>query len=604
VLLVLAVSGCASGRTRRDAPHDAPQTYRAAVAADHAIASEAGAEILRKGGNAVDAAVATSFTLSAVRPESCGIGGGGFMIIRFHRDPKFGDTSVALNYREVAPAAVEPEYFEKLADPAASTRGGTAVAVPGTVAGLLYALEHYGSLDRATVLAPAIRAAEEGFLADESYVHAVRDAMKRLRETRDGDRRFAFVLRRLLHNGEIKAGDRVRAPEQALALRLIAERGAAAFYDGEIADEIVRTVQADGGGLFREDLRNYRVATTQPLRFPAFDRTFLGMPPPSSGGIALAQIIGIVEARQDLLGGPASRFESEKQCEAASGRPAAYLLLIVEAMKHAFADRARFGGDGTFAPVPVERLLSAENIRDMSARIDPRHTQPLQAYGSRFASPASAPAPPAPPPPPPTDHGTSHFCVIDERGNAVACTETVNLEFGSLLAVEKYGIVLNNEMDDFTTRRSAANAFGLTQSDRNLPAPGKRPLSSMSPTIVVDQNGDVELIVGASGGPKIISGTAQVMLNVLRCKCGAPDAVAARRVHHQWLPDVVEIEQRKDPPDATSIQVTAQILKEYGHTAKVTPHVVGCVQIIHRVAPGRYEAASDPRKGGQPAGTN
>ena len=254
-------------------------------------------------------------------------------------------------------------------------------------------------------------------------------------------------------------------------------------------------------------------------------------------------------------------------------------------MKHAFADRSRYGGDPAFVDVPVDRLISRDYLRALAQRIDPEHTQAPDTYGTK---PAEADAVR----PPPADHGTSHFCVVDARGNAVSCTETINLEFGSLLAVPKYGFVLNDEMDDFTTRRGTTNAFGLTQSDRNLPTPGKRPLSSMTPTIVTGAGGNVELIAGGSGGPRIISATAQTILNVLLRHDAAAAAVARPRLHHQWMPDVLELE----PP----LMPAAAELEKHGH------HVVpakdwASVQVIRR-SDGGWDAACDPRKGGAPAG--
>ena len=573
-ILLLSISqsvGCAHRSSRAASGGTANHFPTAAVAADHVIASEAGAEILRKGGNAVDAAVATSFALSVVRPYSCGIGGGGFMIIHFNNDPKHGTRSVALNYRETAPAAVGADFYEKHPDPQASTRGGGAVAVPGTVAGLLYALEHFGTLDRATVMAPAIRAAEEGFLVDEHFRAANGELIKWFNEDDARKARFGFVWRRLLKEGQVKLGDRVTLPEQAAALRLIAQNGADAFYKGRIAIEILHAVRRDGGPMRAEDLLSYKVEPVEPLRFDAFGHTFLTMPPPSSGGVALAQALGILQRRHDDIGRRANAPE--------------YVHLVVEALKHAFADRARWLGDPAQVDVPVRELLSDSYLDARAAQIDPRRARDdLETYGTL----------------PPDDAGTSHFCVIDARGNAVACTETINLEFGSLLAVEKYGFCLNNEMDDFTTRRGQANAFGLVQSSRNLPAPGKRPLSSMMPTIVLDRSGRVVMIAGASGGPRIVTGTMQAMLDVLLFGMDASQALATPRFHHQWRPNTLLLERawyavaREDG--------TAAALESRGHQVEPSGSV-GNVQLIRRDKKTRtWDAACDPRKGGRPAG--
>lgn len=566
-----AIYGCANSNRSAAAPAGSAGNFpRGAVAADHSVASRAGAEILRKGGNAVDAAVATSFTLSVVRPYSCGIGGGGFMVIHFNNDPEYGTQTVALNYRETAPRAVTADYYQKLDKPDASTRGGTAVAVPGTVAGLMYALEHYGTLDRATVIAPAIRAAEEGFLVDDHYLDANRGLIDWFTEDPSRQKRFSFVWKRFLNEGNLELDDRIRLPEQAEALRLIAEQGASAFYRGPIAIEILSAVRRDGGAMRAEDLLEYEAAEVEPLTFSAFGRTFLTMPPPSSGGVAIAQILGIAEIRRKDLGKRANSAD--------------YVHLLTEAMKHAFADRAQWLGDSAQVDVPVELLTSSEYLRERADQIDMKESKPIDSYGTR----------------PPDDSGTSHFCVIDSRGNAVACTETINLEFGSMLAVEKFGFVLNDEMDDFTTKPGKPNAFGLRQSDRNAPAPGKRPLSSMTPTIVLDGTGKVVLIAGASGGPKIITGTLQAMLNVLLFDMAAHQALAAARFHDQWMPDELLME-RAWYHDALQSGLVGQ-LEARGHRVKPGGSV-GNVQLIRRAQRGSgYDAACDPRKGGQPAG--
>jgi gamma-glutamyltranspeptidase / glutathione hydrolase len=572
---ILWLGGCGGGTH-----HTFPT---AAVAADHAIASRAGAEILRQGGNAVDAAVATSFTLSVVRPYSCGIGGGGFMIIHFsgpgldrlQRLGKSAPQSVALNYREQAPAAITPDFFETSSDPHASTKGGAAVAIPGTVAGLLHALNRYGTLERAAVLAPAIRAAEEGFLVDEHYMTSVQEVIEAFDRTPAFKQRFAFVWDRYLKQGQVKIGDRIHVPEQARVLRLIADHGAAGFYSGPVAKAIAARIQADGGLLTEADLLSFELREMQPLRFEAFGRTFLTMPPPSSGGIAMAQALGIY-------------------AQLPRDTPAAAAHALVESFKHAFADRARYLGDPAFVEVPTERLLNRRNLEGRARRHSPTATLPSSDYGTPGAEPRAVGA----------DGGTSHFCIVDATGSAVSCTETINLVFGSCLAIPEYGLILNNEMDDFTTRRGRSNAFGLRQSDANLPAPGKRPLSSMTPTIMLDPQGGVEALVGASGGPRIITSTVQCLLQTISVpQLHAGEILAAPRLHHQWLPDVVQFEAGVD----ADIQAG---LRGRGHEVRPTESI-GNVQMIRRAGNGRFggsrgaggwQAACDPRKGGVPAG--
>lgn len=539
-----------------------------AVAADHYTASQAGIEILKAGGNAVDAAVATSFALSVVRPQSCGIGGGGFMLVHLKDDPRHGTIDAAINYREQCPGAYGPDYYAADPDPDASTHGGKAVAVPGTVAGLLYALEKYGTMGRAQVLAPAIRAAEEGFAADKHSIESAKEVLEWLGKGPDRPGRFSFFYDRFLLRGSVKVGDRLRVPEQGAVLRLIAEHGADGFYKGPVADAIVRAVKGDGGGLTLEDLGAFRITDTPPLTADFLGKTLLMMPPPSSGGIAITQALELLELRRGAVAG------SERNS-------AAYIHLVAEAMKHAFADRARWLGDPAYVDIPIRTLLSPAYLKARSDLFDPARTLAAEAYGTSPILPG--------------DHGTSHLSAVDSRGNAVACTETINLIFGSLLAVPEYGFVLNDEMDDFLTRRGVKNAFGLEQSERNLPAPGKRPLSSMSPIIGLDKDG-VVLVAGGSGGPRIISSTLEVALNVLVFDLGAAEALSSPRFHHQWQPDVLQLE------DGLRGTPAERALNALGHRTEGRG-MVGAVQLIRRAKEGPgFEAASDPRKGGAPAG--
>ncbi|MFG0282840.1 MAG: gamma-glutamyltransferase [Phycisphaerales bacterium JB039] len=548
---------------------------REAVAAAHPAASDAGAQILAQGGNAVDAAVATSFALAVVRPESCGIGGGGFMVIHLPRDGA-EPVQVAINYRECAPEAVGPDFYESLPK-GASTRGATAVGVPGTVAGLLHALDRYGTMDRAEVLAPAIKLARDGFEADDHFVGAARGLIGDFAGDTQMQERFAFVLETFLRRGEIQPGDLIRNPAMARCLELIAADGAGAFYDGPIADAIVRAIERDGGPMTRDDLRAFEPREVEPVRFSFAGRSFLGMPPPSSGGVAMAQTLGILERTAFV--------ES-----AASGLSADSAHLLAEALKHAFADRAEWYGDPDFVDVSVDRLLSDDYLDALAGRIDLRATQPPAAYGSRDAAGALAP--------PPDDGGTSHLCVVDQWGGAVACTETVNLSFGSLLAVPEFGFVLNNQMDDFTTRRGQANAFGLRQSDRNLPAPRKRPLSSMSPTIALDADGAVIAVAGAAGGPRIITATLQALLNALVFDMTAADALAAARLHHQWSPDRLALTPGWWETETGRAIIAS--LESRGHDMYKRADLGEAQLIIRR--DGAWQAACDATTGSKPAG--
>ena len=538
---------------------------RGAVAADHPLASEAGARMLRAGGNAVDAAVAASFCLSVVDPFSCGIGGGGFMVVW---DPRTRE-AWALNYRETAPASMRPDTFATHEDPLASRYGALSVGVPGNVAGLLEALERWGTLDRATVLAPAIEHAANGFAVNAAYLSAV-DWVRSVRARHARLQPMSqWVWDHLCGGGTIAVGDIVRQPGQAEVLRRIARSGAAAFYEGPVAEAIVDTIAAHGGDMSLDDLRGYAPVTAAALRSPlVFDRfTLLSMPPPSSGGIAMQQMLRMIDHRLGEVSDPS--LDNPR-----------WVHLVTETMKHAFADRATHLADGTFQPVPVERLLSRPYVVGRADAIDLDRTGRPADYGSTA--------------PPPSDSGTSHLSVVDTDGMAVACTETINLSFGSLLAVPAYGIVLNDELDDFTARPGEANAFGLVQSSGNAPEAGKRPLSSMSPTIVLEE-GRVRLVAGASGGPRIITGTMQVILNCLLLDMTPARAVAAARFHHQWLPDTLQFEERWT--DRSLIES----MEGRGHVVG-RRRDVGVVQVVEVLPDGRKRAASDPRKGGRPAG--
>lgn len=576
--LVLCVGYCAEHVA---ASERGSATYaREAVAADHPLASAAGAEILARGGNAVDAAVAASFALSVVRPFSCGIGGGGFMVIVLPARDGRPAVTTAINYREMCPAAVGAEYFEKLGEEAkdAPKYGGKAVGTPGTIAGLLCALAKYGTMQRAEVLAPAIRLAREGYAADSAYAKAAADTIEKFEKHPEWKTRFAFTWERFCGGGKLREGDRIVLPEQAAALEMIAADGLRAVTEGDLGRAMVEAAAQSGGALTIEDLRAFRVAEVRPIRFAALGRTMVTMPPPSSGGVAMAQAIGILERKEGAA------VWKRGEC-------AMFTHLLVESFKHAFADRAEWMADPAFVKVPVARLLSDEYLKQRAMAIKPTRTSSPELYGTR-AEPAAERRGTR------DDGGTSHLCVVDSRGGAVACTETINLVFGSLVPVAKYGFVLNDQMDDFTTRRGEANAFGLVQSEKNLPAPGKRPLSSMTPTIVLDAEGKVEAVAGASGGPRIISGTTQVLLNALMLDLPAGEAVARPRMHHQWMPNVLEIEDGY-PGKWEGIPVPIWMAKLHHQPQTAKSHAA--VQLIKRTKEG-WEAASDPRKGGAPAG--
>ncbi len=569
---LMGIACAAESTARKERPAGSPQQvyHSVVVAADHPLASRAGVEVLRQGGNVVDAAVATSFALSVVRPASCGIGGGGFMLIWNAEKQQ----AVALDYRERAPKKASRDMFVDPADPKKargdlSRKGHLAIAAPGSVAGLCFAQKHYGSLDLKAVLAPAIRLARGGIALDVHARNGQKSTLRSFAAHRDYRGRFGALYEKYLNNGTLwKPTDRFKSP-QLTVLELIAAKGADGFYQGPVAEALVAESRRGGGLLTMEDLASTKPVVRQPVR-GKFDRLdVLGMPPPSSGGIALLEILNMLAAYE--------RTHPESRLEKLGHNSPEYLHLLTETMKHAFADRAEFLGDADFAHVPIQRLTSRRYAERLAARIDSRKTKPLKAYG-RFL--------------PVDDGGTSHFSIIDAAGNAVACTETINTGFGSYVVEPKFGIVLNNQMDDFAAVPGQPNLFGLIQSEANAVAPGKKPLSSMSPTIVLE-DGKAVHVLGASGGPRIISSTLQVLLNLTRFRMTPAEAVRHPRIHHQWLPNTLSMEKGL-------IEQCREPLEQRGHVVQLQGSLA-VTQAASR-SPEGVCGASDPRKGGQAAG--
>jgi len=543
--------------------------YRhAVVAADHPLASQVGIEILRNGGNVVDAAVGTMFALSVLRPASSGLGGGGFMVIWNAEQKK----AIALDYRERAPGRASRNMYVDpnrpgQAIPELSRKGHLAIAVPGTVAGLCFAAEHYGRIGLKKVLAPAIRLAREGFLVDAHGRQIQKTVLRSLKNNRKDQKRFGALMNAYLNGGKAwVTANRFRSPQRRL-LEIIAEQGAKGFYRGPVAQAIVAECRRGGGLISLKDLADMKPVVRKPIRgrFDGFD--IVAMPPPSSGGIALLEALNVLTAYEKSH--PRKRLERLDRPES--------IHLLTEALKHAFADRAAYLGDADFANVPTARLTSLAYANRLAARIDPLRTKPLTAYGRSL---------------PVSDSGTSHVSVIDAQGNAVACTETINTLFGSYVVEPVYGIVLNNEMDDFAAMPGQPNFFGLVQSEANAIAPGKKPLSSMSPTIVL-KDGKAVWSLGGSGGPRIISGTLEVLLQMIRLKKSPAQAVRQPRFHHQWLPNVLFVEK----PLFGRVRAPLEMRK---HTVRLLSRY-SVIQAVSRKADG-LRGGSDPRKGGQPAG--
>lgn len=546
----------------------APQAFRqGVVASDHPLASQAGLEVLKAGGNAFDAAIATSLALAVVRPQSTGIGGGGFMVLRTAK----GETKV-FDYREIAPAAASRDMFldaQGKPIPTASNQGYKAAAVPGLLAGLDLIHRRYGSKPLSELMQAAIRYAAEGFAADSHFVSACDTMMK------NGTRpeiEASFCKPTQLP----KLGDRVLQPELAASLRTIAAEGPRSFYTGSISEKIVAAMRAKGGLITAADLANYAPREREPLRGSYRGYEILTMPPPSSGGTALLTVLNLLEPY--ALGwnsvGPGS---------------SQYVHLVTEAMKHAFSDRANYLGDPDFVKVPTAQLISKAHAMALQPRLQQAALQTLarDAYGLKGLSYATAP-----PAAPPADHGTTHYSIMDRFGNVVAATETINTYFGSEVVVPGTGIVLNDEMDDFSKSPGVPNAFGLIGTEANAIAPGKKPLSSMTPTIVLSQ-GKPYLAVGASGGPRIITGTLQTVLNVLDFGMDVEAAVSAPRFHHQWVPETLYIE-REMPLDVRNALAAKGHRLELGEAENVVQAVMS--------KDGVFTGASDPRKGGRPAG--
>jgi gamma-glutamyltranspeptidase/glutathione hydrolase len=537
----------------------------AAIAADHPAASQAGLEALKAGGNAVDAACATALALGVTVPHSSGIGGGGFAVVYLAKEKKV----VTLDFREKAPGAIKAEMFfrDGKPDPKLSRKGGLAVGVPGEVKGLTELVKRWGKLPFSACVKPAERLARLGTPLTEDAADVINGDGKRdaqmtafLSQVFALNRPFALP---------VKPGEVVKRPALASTLAKLRTGGADAFYKGPIADEMVKATAAAGGVLSRDDLRAYDVVERAPVKTTYRGLEVYSMAPPSSGGIVLIEALGILGDRmKDPPKGP-GRFNS------------AYLHTLAEALKHGFADRARHLGDPDFVQVPLAKLTDPAYHHELAARIDDQHTLKPERYGM-----------PTAPAVPPRDGGTTHLSVIDADGNAVALTTTVNLFYGSQVIAGPTGIILNDQMDDFAIAPDTPNAFRLIGNDRNAVAPGKRPLSSMSPTIVTE-NGKVKLAVGGAGGPTIISGTLQVLLNVVDGKLDAQAASAAPRIHHQWSPDVLALE-----PDFPRDVI--ENLEKRGHKTNVRGHITTVNVVVQ--TPAGVEAASEFRRGGAPAG--
>lgn len=530
-----------------------PATFApsAMVVSNSAIASAAGLEILHRGGNAVDAAVATGFALAVTYPVAGNIGGGGFMVIRL------ADGRVAaIDYREIAPlAASRNMYLDSSGQKTnKSLVGHLASGVPGAVAGLTEALAKYGTMPLRDVMAPAIRLATEGFVVDSAMFRSLRGDSALITRFAGGPTFFPT-------GGTIQPGALLVQPDLARTLRLIADRGAKGFYEGETAALLVAEMGRGGGIITQEDLVRYRPIWRTPLRSTYRGYGVIGMPPASSGGTTMIEALNILETYDSL-----PPFAS-----------AGYKHVLAEALRRAFVDRNTKLCDPAFCTVPVAELTSKEYARTQRQSIDLTHA-------TRTPRVAEAPG----------GTHTTHYSVVDAKGNAVATTTTLNGGYGSGVYVTGAGFFLNNEMDDLAVAPGKPNMFGLVEGEQNAVQPGKRPLSSMSPTIVLDPRGRVLLVTGAAGGPTIITGTMQVILNVIDHRMTLADAMAAPRMHHQAWPDSIRFEMNGFAP------TVADSLMAMGHGLMRTGSLTN-VNSIMRVR-GGWEGVVEPRSAGGAAG--
>jgi gamma-glutamyltranspeptidase / glutathione hydrolase len=556
--LALALIGCMS-QPQMSKTEGVPSTTattvatgrQGMVASDAPLATEVGARILEQGGNAVDAAVAVGFAMAVVYPEAGNIGGGGFIVARF-ADGK----TVALDFREVAPGRATRDMFVdaegKVTDK--SLNGHLASGVPGAVAGLYEMHQKHGSMPWKNLVQPAIDLAQNGFVVDEHLSRAIGND-ERLID-------FPASAKLLLRNGKAPApGTRLDNPDIAKTLRRIAERGRDGFYTGETADLIVAEMEKGGGLISHSDLANYKPKWRTPIEFSYRNHKVYSMAPASSGGLTIGITLNILSGYDIKALGPRS--------------PERYHL-IAEASRRAFADRNHFLGDPDVVTIPFDMLLSKQYADRQRASISRAHATPSTSV--RAGIPVAE------------NIHTTHWSVVDRNGNAVALTTTLNGLHGSGVTVEGAGFLLNNEMDDFTSKVGEPNMFGLVQGEANAIAPGKRMLSAMTPTIVVDPTGKTLLVTGARGGPRIISAVLQIVSNVIDHGMGLPEAVNAPRIHHQHLPDQLYYE--REGFDAATVAALAQ----KGH--KMQPlGAVAAAPTVLRVG-DVWLGMPDPRSGG------
>ena len=546
-----AVLACLAIAIARAAAPDSATGTRGMVVTAHHLATRVGVEVLRDGGNAVDAAVAVGYALAVVYPAAGNLGGGGFMTLRLAD----GRTTF-IDFREKAPLAATRDMFLDKSGrliPKASLRGHLAVAVPGSVAGLEYIGAKYGTRAREKLVAPAIALAEEGFVLGQGDVRGLREAVPDLREDPPAARIF-------LESGAARApGTKLVQKDLAATLRAISREGPDGFYKGRVAQAIVASNRAGGGILSLEDFERYAPREMAPVQCDYRGHRIVSAPPPSSGGVIVCEILHILE------GYPLHDW---------GFRSADAVHVQIEAMRHAYVDRNGYLGDPDFVKNPLARFLDKDYAKRIRAAIDP-----AKAASSRALAPGT---------PPHEGVNTTHYSIVDGEGNAVAVTYTLNESYGARVVAAGTGVLLNNEMDDFTVKLGEANLFGLVQGEPNLIAPGKRPLSSMSPTIVL-RDGKPALIVGSPGGGRIITAVVNTLVNVIDYGMDIQAAVDAPRFHQQWLPEETVLEK-----DAITPEVRRE-LERRGH--RFRDGRAGTLVEAISIDAGRFRGASDPRGG-------
>ncbi|WP_439332372.1 gamma-glutamyltransferase [Shewanella colwelliana] len=524
------------------------------VSSQEALATHVGVDILKQGGNAVDAAVAVGFALAVTLPRAGNLGGGGFMLVHLAKEQR----TLAIDYREVAPASAHKNIFlDENGDPVAklSREHGLAVGVPGTVMGMELALKQYGTMTMSQVVAPAIELAKNGILVTPDLATSLAGLKRRIAQWPSSKAIFYQA-----DGSNFAIGDTLFQPELAHSLSLISEQGSKGFYTGDTAEKIVAAITEAGGVMTLDDLAQYKVIERQPISGQYRGYQVVSMPPPSSGGIHIIEMLNMLEP-----------YPIEKL----GHNSADTLHLMAEVMKRAYSDRSEYLGDPGFVDVPVSQLISKTYANSRAKSISINRATPSSEIAPGKIAGYESPQ-------------TTHYSVVDKWGNAVANTYTLNFSYGSGLVAKGTGILLNNEMDDFSVKAGVPNGYGLIGGDANAVKGGKRPLSSMSPTIVM-KAGKPFIVTGSPGGSRIINTTLQIIMNVIDHKLNIAEASYASRIHHQWLPDELRAEKSLN-------RDTINLLEAKGHKVKVK-NAIGATQSIMVTEEGIF-GASDPRRAG------